>query len=61
MSPKIPWCNVKTLVLNHLVPGMAPISNLQQAQKNFPGNLVISKDLMQIGIGAFGGMVMTKR
>jgi len=52
------WCNVKTLVLNHIVPGMAPISNLQQAQQNFPGNLIISEDLMQIGVGAFGGTVL---
>ena len=51
-------CNVKTLVLNHIVPGMAPISSLQQAQQNFPGNLIISEDLMQIGVSKFGGVVL---
>jgi ribonuclease BN (tRNA processing enzyme) len=44
-------CNVKTLVLNHIVPGMTPISHLLQAQKNFSGKLIIGEDLMQIGIG----------
>jgi ribonuclease BN (tRNA processing enzyme) len=52
------WCNVKTLVLNHIVPGMAPISNLQQAKQNFPGNLIISDDLMLIGLSALGGVVL---
>jgi ribonuclease BN (tRNA processing enzyme) len=44
-------CNVKTLVLNHIVPGMTPISHLRQAQQNFSGNFIIGEDLMQIGIG----------
>lgn len=52
------YCNVKTLVLNHIVPGMAPISHLQQAQQNFFGNLIISEDLMQIGVSKFGGIVL---
>lgn len=52
------WCNVKTLVLNHIVPGMAPIPHLQQAKMNFPGNLIISEDLMEIGVSAFGGVVL---
>ena len=52
------YCNVKTLVLNHIVPGMAPISHLEKAQQNFPGNLIISEDLMQIGVSKFGGIVL---
>lgn len=52
------YCNVKTLVLNHIIPGMAPISHLKQAQKNFPGNLIISQDLMQIGVSKLGGVVL---
>jgi ribonuclease BN (tRNA processing enzyme) len=44
-------CRVKTLVLNHIVPGNAPISHLQQAQGNYSGTLIIGEDLMQIGIG----------
>lgn len=45
------YCNVKTLVLNHIVPGMTPVSHLLQAQQNFSGNLIIADDLMEIGIG----------
>lgn len=51
-------CNVKTLVLNHIVPGMAPISHLQRAQfiysdseeitDKFQGNFIIGEDLMHI-------------
>ncbi|MEW6077850.1 MAG: MBL fold metallo-hydrolase [Thermodesulfobacteriota bacterium] len=52
------YCNVKTLVLNHIVPGMAPISHLEQAQQNFPGNLIISQDLMRIGVSTQGGVVL---
>jgi len=44
-------CRVKTLVLNHLVPGNTPISHLQQARGNFSGTLIIGEDLMQIGTG----------
>ncbi|MCJ7603565.1 MAG: twin-arginine translocation signal domain-containing protein [Desulfobulbaceae bacterium] len=51
-------CNVKTLVLNHIVPGMAPLANLRQARQNFPGNLIISEDLMQIGVSNLGGVVL---
>lgn len=54
-------CNVKTLVLNHIVPGMAPIANLQRAQwiysddgsqiiGQYSGNFIIGEDLMQIGL-----------
>jgi ribonuclease BN (tRNA processing enzyme) len=42
---------VKTLVLNHIVPGNAPIAHLQQAGQGFSGSLVIGQDLMQIGVG----------
>ncbi len=52
------YCNVKTLVINHIVPGMAPISHLRQAQQNFPGNLIISEDLMRIGVSKAGGVVL---
>lgn len=55
------YCNVKTLVLNHIIPGMAPISHLQQAQQNFPGNLIISEDLMQIDVSRVGSRVISKR
>ena len=44
-------CRVKTLVLNHIVPGNTPVLHLQEAEQNFSGNLIIGKDLMQIGIG----------
>jgi ribonuclease BN (tRNA processing enzyme) len=52
------YCNVKTLVINHIVPGMAPISHLQKAQQNFFGNLIISEDLMRIGVSSGGGVVL---
>jgi ribonuclease BN (tRNA processing enzyme) len=52
------FCGVKTLVLNHIVPGMAPISHLRQARHNFRGNLIISEDLMRIGVSNFGGLVL---
>jgi hypothetical protein len=52
------YCNVKTLVINHIIPGMAPLSHLQQAQRNFPGNLIISADLMRIGVSRLGGAVL---
>jgi ribonuclease BN (tRNA processing enzyme) len=44
-------CGVKTLVLNHIVPGNTPTEHLLQAQGTFPGTLIIGEDLMQIGIG----------
>jgi ribonuclease BN (tRNA processing enzyme) len=47
-------CQVKTLVLNHIIPGMAPLSHLQQAQQNFSGGLIISNDLMRIDVTNFG-------
>jgi ribonuclease BN (tRNA processing enzyme) len=43
-------CGVRTLVLNHIVPGMIPTSHLLQAQQGFSGRLVIGEDLMQIGV-----------
>ncbi|ACD95436.1 hypothetical protein [Trichlorobacter lovleyi] len=52
------WCGVKTLVLNRIVPGMAPLRNLLQAKQNFPGNLFISDGLMQIGERSLGGVVL---
>ncbi len=40
---------------------MAPLSHLQQAQQNFPGNLIISDDLMQISVSKTGGKVIASR
>jgi len=44
-------CGVGTLVLNHIVPGNAPVSHLVRAKRDFSGKLIIGQDLMQIGIG----------
>jgi ribonuclease BN (tRNA processing enzyme) len=44
-------CGVKTLVLNHIVPGNAPVGHLVKAKQNFSGELIIGQDLMQIGVG----------
>lgn len=44
-------CGVKTLVLNHIVPGNAPVGHLVRAKNNFSGTLIIGDDLMQIGVG----------
>jgi ribonuclease BN (tRNA processing enzyme) len=44
-------CGVKTLVLNHLVPGVMPVSRLQQARSGFSGKLIVGRDLMQIQVG----------
>lgn len=42
---------VKTLVLSHIAPGNAPMKDLLQAGKNFPGRLIVGEDLMRIGVG----------
>ncbi len=47
-------CGVRTLVLNHIVPGNAPVGHLVKAKRNFSGELIIGEDLMQIGIGKAG-------
>jgi ribonuclease BN (tRNA processing enzyme) len=47
-------CGVKTLVLNHIVPGNAPVGHLVRAKQNFSGELIIGEDLMQVGIGKAG-------
>ena len=44
-------CGVKTLVLNHLVPGVMPVSHLQQARSGFSGKLIVGRDLMQVHVG----------
>ncbi|MFO7726860.1 MAG: MBL fold metallo-hydrolase [Desulfonatronovibrio sp.] len=44
-------CRAKNLVLNHIVPGDAPLENLQRAGDNFSGRLIIGEDLMEIGVG----------
>jgi len=44
-------CGVRSLVLNHIVPGNAPIGHLVKAKENFSGQLMIGEDLMQIGLG----------
>lgn len=47
-------CGVKTLVLNHIVPGYPPIAHLESARKRFSGEMIIGEDLMQIGVGKAG-------
>ena len=47
-------CGVRTLVLNHIVPGNAPVGHLVRAKQNFSGELIIGEDLMQVGIGNAG-------
>ena len=42
---------VKKLVLSHIVPGNASREQLLPAGKGFSGELVIGRDLMQIGVG----------
>lgn len=42
---------VSTLVLSHILPGNARPEELQVAQRDFSGKLVIGEDLMQIGVG----------
>ena len=42
---------VKTLALNHIVPGNAPIAHLLTARESFSGTLFVGEDLMQIGVG----------
>lgn len=44
--------NAKTLVLNHFVPGEMPDGRWLQAGRNFSGNVVVGRDLMQLGVGA---------
>lgn len=44
-------CNVKNLVLNHIIPGDAPLESLYRAGDNFSGRLIIGEDLMEIGVG----------
>ncbi len=40
-------CRAKNLVLNHIVPGDAPLVHLQKAGDNFSGRLIIGEDLME--------------
>jgi ribonuclease BN (tRNA processing enzyme) len=47
-------CHVKTLVLNHIVPGNTPESRLRLAQQNFTGKVIVGEDLAEIGIGKAG-------
>lgn len=49
-------CGVRTLVLNHIVPGNAPVGHLVKAKRNFSGELIIGEDLLQIGVGKAGGV-----
>ena len=44
-------CRVKTLVLNHIVPGNTPVTHLERVAENTSAHLIIGEDLMQIGIG----------
>jgi ribonuclease BN (tRNA processing enzyme) len=48
-------CHVKTLVLNHIVPGNTPREHLLQAQKTFSGRVIIGEDLMVIPVGRAEG------
>ena len=43
--------DVKKLVLSHIVPGNTTREQLLPAGKGFSGELVIGRDLMQIGVG----------
>ena len=44
-------CGVKKLVLNHIVPGNAPVGHLIRAKQDFSGELIIGEDLMEVGVG----------
>lgn len=44
--------NAKTLVLNHFVPGELPDGRWLRAGRSFGGNVVVGRDLMQLGVGA---------
>lgn len=54
-------CNVGTLVLNHIIPGVTPISRLQEARQGFSGQFIISEDLMQISVSKVGCRVLIGR
>jgi hypothetical protein len=43
------------LVLNHIIPGSAPVGHLVKAKQNFSGEMIIGEDLMQIGVGKVRG------
>ncbi len=51
---------VKTLVLNHIVPGNDPIAHLLQASQNFSGHLIVGEDLLQVGVGTPASSARTK-
>jgi ribonuclease BN (tRNA processing enzyme) len=42
--------NVRTLVLNHIVPGNTPVERLRMAGEHFNGRLIIGEDLKSIGL-----------
>ncbi|HWQ63517.1 MAG TPA: MBL fold metallo-hydrolase [Methanospirillum sp.] len=44
-------CRVKTLVLNHIVPGNTPEEHLEKVKENTTVKVIIGEDLMQIGVG----------
>jgi len=46
---------VKTLVLNHIIPGDTPRARLLEAQQTFSGRVIIGEDLMEIGVGNASG------
>jgi ribonuclease BN (tRNA processing enzyme) len=41
---------VRTLVLNHIVPGNTPVRRLREAGRGFSGQLIVGEDLMTIDI-----------
>ncbi len=50
-------CGVKTLVLNHLMPGVMQMSHLQRARNGFSGKLIVGMDLIQIRVEGRRGML----
>jgi len=47
--------HVKTLVLNHIIPGDTPRDRLLEAQQTFNGTVIAGEDLMEIGVGNASG------
>lgn len=47
-------CDVKGLVLNHLVAGVIPVANLHKARLGFSGKVVVGRDLLRIRVRRMG-------
>ncbi len=52
VGPLAESASVKTLVLNHLVPGNNPDNRWKRARAGFSGRLVVGQDLDSIGVGS---------